>query len=80
MFESRSSRVVLVGLLAGGATLWGVQCARNDDEAETADATTRPAGYHGHGGTYVGGGGGHHSAGVARRGFGSTGGHFSGHS
>jgi hypothetical protein len=71
-----------VGLLAGGATLWGVQCVRNkNDEAEAAaGSTTRPSGYHG-GGHYVGTRGvGGNSAGVTRRGFGSTGGRFSGHS
>ncbi|HEY0008122.1 MAG TPA: hypothetical protein VGB55_05325 [Tepidisphaeraceae bacterium] len=79
MLASRRSRVIVLGLLAGGVTLWGVQCARNDNEEEDQAAH---GGYYGRpfvGGYGGGGGAGNdHSGDVARKGFGSTGGHHSG--
>lgn len=84
----RKTRNIVLGLLAGGAALWGINYAVTSDEAETAStATTRRS--HLGGGFFflggrsffgMGGGGGNAtryapapSSGVSRGGFGSSG-------
>ena len=74
------TRNIVLGLLAGGAALWGLHETFDDD---TSTASTQRSGSGGHG-TFIGrafsgtGSSIGRSLGISRGGFGGTGGHGSG--